>query len=133
MHVSNDQTLNGYTNLEVNSNSVANEVDNSFLEILAVDALDKLDYENVESFLGLLVSKLRLNGKLVLGGYDFDVIARRILTGSIDPKEVNHVIGNSKSVIGIHALLELLTKRFKLSIDSAIVKGYKYEITAVRK
>lgn len=104
---------------------------NAASTIIAIDALDSIKSENVSNFIGSVVSKMRLNSTLYLGGVDAYALSRGLLSAQISISDYNNIIDNKNGIYACKYVCDIL-QGYKLNIVSAIFKGINYEITATR-
>lgn len=128
-----DKTIEGYTVIpviygEINLNNIPN---NSASDIVAIDAIDSIPHNKLNNAINIICSKLRLNGTLHVGGIDIYAISRGLLSGNIDLIEYNDLTFKNKGSYTAKYIIELLNS-YNLNIQSAVYKGYYYEILATR-
>jgi len=107
-------------------------IDNSCEEILCIDSLDYIQNAEKLNKLQNILSKLRLNGKIVVCGTDYRSLSRLILSESMSPEDYNKEIENKKSLSCSTDIRNFLLSN-NLKIESETIRGQKYEITATRK
>lgn len=107
------------------------EPSNSITNILMIDTLEQISYENIDSFLIKMINLLRLNGEIVLGGVDVECINKDLLSGKIDIETYNKIIFSKRGIYSSHRLIEKLNA-LNLKINKITVKGSVYEIQASR-
>lgn len=123
-----------YTNIQIKDDSIdLNQiVNNSCEEIIAVDTLDHISYNNVQKTLLDIVQKLRLNGKLIIVGTDIRSLSRLVSHENISIEQFNEVILSIKSMNTELNIKNILVS-VGLSIESSLINHHKYEIVAMRK
>lgn len=127
------KTIANYKNLVLTSNTnFTHIVDNSCEEILCVDALDYVDQNSRNAVLGSILSKLRLNGRIIIAGTDVRSLSRLVLSENISVDEYNKEIENKKSLSTSTNIRNILLSS-NLKIESELIRGQKYELTAIRK
>lgn len=104
---------------------------NAASTIVAIDALDSIKSESVIDFIGGVVSKMRLNSTVYLGGTDVYALSKNLLSGQLNINEYNNIMSNKNGIYACKYICDLLQSH-KLKIMSAIFKGNNYEITATR-
>lgn len=104
---------------------------NAASTIVAIDAVDSIKSENINDFIGGIVSKMRINSTLYIGGIDAYALSRNLLSSQINISEYNNVISGKNGLYSCKHICDLL-QAYKLNIVSAIFKGINYEITATR-
>jgi len=126
--------IKGYKTFLFNDlNSLSEEItDNQCEEILAPDTVNLFSQENVFDFLGLLISKLRLNGTLTVSGIDPRLFCKGVLNGLLTQPIMNTLVLQSKSMLDIDLVKQFFQKN-GLQIERSTMSGLNYEITARRK
>ena len=104
---------------------------NSATEIIAIDALDSIPSELLIDFISAIRQKMRIGSKLIVGGVELSAISRDVVNGKISTKEYNELIFSKKGIYRSRDILDLL-QQADLNIENASIKGYQYEITAIR-
>jgi len=105
--------------------------DNECEEILAGDLLDMYTIDMLPALVQQLVSKLRIGGKIVLGGTEFSVLAKHIVNGGFTAEAVSNIIASKKSLTDISIIKNAL-KQLGLNILSTSISGIHCEVTAKR-
>lgn len=105
--------------------------DNECKEILAQDVLDSFSYDKIEGCIVSLVGKLRLNGRLVIGGTDIRLFSRMIVSGLLNVQQGSE-IANSCSSMSSLSIVEPIVKALGLRIESSTINGTHFEIKARR-
>ena len=105
--------------------------DNECTEIMAQDILDNFDYERIQECLVALVGKLRLNGKIVVGGTDIRLFSRLVTNCSLSEQEACGLLKNSNSMSSLSAVKPII-KSLGLNIESSTINGTHFEIVAKR-
>lgn len=100
-------------------------------EIIANDILYHIPHTNVGDILQKFVSKLRFNGKLVLGGCDLRTFCRSVINNIISEPEALQLLQSTRSMIPCAVVTNYLNT-LGLTIHSSIINGPIYEITAIR-
>jgi hypothetical protein len=126
--------IKGYeTFLLSDLNILSEEVNNNQCEeILAPDTVNLFSQENVFDFLGLLISKLRLNGTLTVSGVDPRLFCKGVLNGLLPQPVMNTLILQSKCMLDVDLVKQFFQKN-GLQIERSTMSGLNYEITARRK
>lgn len=128
-----DQGIEGFVTIpiiygEIDLSKIPN---NAASEIVAIDALDSIKYENVQKFIKDVASKMRLDSVLHLGGLDAYALSTSLINGSIDLKTFNNSISDVNGIYSAQFIIDLL-HTVNLKIESAIYKGDRYEIKSTR-
>lgn len=105
--------------------------DNECEEILAGDLLDMYTIDMLPALVQQLVSKLRIGGRIVLGGTEFSVLAKHIVNGGFTAEAVSNIIASKKSLTDISIIKNAL-KQLGLDILSTSISGIHCEVTAKR-
>lgn len=100
-------------------------------EILATDVLDSFSIDKVNECIVSLVNKLRLGGKLVVGGKDIRLFCRSVLNNMISEVDASHILKSTKSMPPINSVLEIITS-LGLQIVTSTINGIHFEIVAKR-
>jgi hypothetical protein len=104
---------------------------NSATEIVAIDALDSIPYELLVEFISSVRQKMRIGGKLIIGGIELAALSRDVINGKVSTKDYNELIFSKKGIYRSKDIIDLLTQA-DLVIEQASIKGYQYEITTIR-
>jgi len=128
-----DKAIQGFNIIPIVYGSVdlGNVPDNSASTIVATDAIDSIPCSKIETFLDLIVKKLRMDGELYLGGTDVYALSRFLLNGEIDAVVYNEIAENKQSMYSAKEMTDLLHSH-NLAIQSTVFKGYNYEIISKR-
>jgi len=116
-------------NNDVNLSEVS---DNECEVIMANDAVDEFDINKVGELVQKLRQKLRMGGKLVLGGTDIRILCKSIINDQISEKEGSSIIGSIKSASNA-TLIKQALESVGLNVLSTQITGVHYEVSAERK
>ena len=105
--------------------------DNECDFILASDVMDSFNAGAAPQLLQALVTKLRLNGELVVGGTDVRLFAKAVSNGQIAPVDASNVVTNVHSMTTSEQVKELCTQ-LGLAVQSVHLDGLHYEVKAKR-
>jgi predicted SAM-dependent methyltransferase len=105
--------------------------DNECELILANEILDYVPLNMITECLKKIIRKLRLNGKLVVGGTDVRIFSRNIINNMISEQEASKMIGAKASMSSLITVAKLL-QSFGLQVKSSNISGVHYEVVAVR-
>jgi hypothetical protein len=105
--------------------------DNECENILANEIIDYVSIENIMSVVQQIVKKLRLGGTLVIGGTDIRLFAKNVSNCLIGEGEASQIIKEKLSMTNPQKIIGLLSQ-LGLKVQSSIISGVHYEITAVR-
>jgi hypothetical protein len=127
------ETIKGFTKVLVKDGVINfNDVsDNQSVFILAGDVLDEFPIEKTQECLKLILQKLRLGGKLVIGGTDIRLFCKSVINSLITKENASNTIFNCKSMTDIETVL-LLIRSAGLNVITTQTNGVHYEITAER-
>lgn len=129
----NQEPVKGYDTVLVTQNNIdlSQVTNNECDSILASDVLDSFAAPNAPQLIQGLVSKLRLNGELVLGGTDVRLFARAVTNGQIAPVDASNVVTNVHSMTTSEQVKEICTQ-LGLQIQSVHLDGLHYEVKVKR-
>lgn len=105
--------------------------ENSISEILIINAIENISYNNLDKILMTIRKLLRLKGTLSINGIDVNCISRDLINRSIDAKTYNEVIFSKSAVYDSKELCEKITS-LGLSIVKVSLRGSIYDIKAIR-
>lgn len=128
-----DKVVEGYLMIpiiygKIDLGQVAN---NAAQSIVAIDALDSIPVQFLNTFLDDIKSKMRFNSELILGGTELTVISRDVMLGNLNTQKYNELIFSKRGIYNVSDIVNLLQKK-ELLINRSIIKGYNYEISATR-
>lgn len=127
-----EDIIDGYYTISIDKlENMATLINNSCTDIIALDVLDKLSYKDAFDLLMALLKKVRMNGRLVLGGIHLLSFAQGITNEAIDQEAINKIIETNKSIIDSRKICNILETQ-KFVIDTLKLYGHKYEILATR-
>lgn len=128
-----DKGLHGYITVPIINGEIdlTKIPDNSATSIIAIDALDSISYEKLFGFLSLLITKMRLNCNLYLGGIDIYAISRELISGSKTIEDYNKEVCNKNGIYSSKLILNILESN-AIKVNSVVYKGNTYEISATR-
>lgn len=106
--------------------------DNESEEIFANDILDGIPLNLTQQVVSQLVSKLRIDGRLVIGGTELRVFLRSCLNQGIPERQAIEIIGASSSMTNLQTLCTLLSG-VGLEIEETSINGVHCEVRCVRK
>jgi hypothetical protein len=106
-------------------------INNSCTEVVAHNVIDKIKSVDIEKFVTILCSKLRIGGKIIITGTDLGTLSRGVINNTISSQDYSSIIENKASLNYMHNINAML-KKFNLTIDSGLIRGTNYEIIANR-
>jgi len=128
--------IRGFTPVYYNNNTMSSDVDkihdNQAELILATDIIDAFKVELMPELLKKLVSKTRMNGKIVIGGTDIRLFCKNVINSAISEEDASKIIGELQSCMS-HAAIERLINSSGLYVEQMILNGVHYEFTVIRK
>jgi hypothetical protein len=129
-----DKIIDGFKMIPVINGSfdLSGIPDNSALNIVAVDAVDSIKFDFMEKFITDIRTKIRINGKVVIGGADLSTICGNVFDGKNTSKDFNNIIYSKKSCQNMSDIIDLLIS-VGLTINLVQFKGFNYEVTATRQ
>jgi hypothetical protein len=127
------EAIGGFETLEVGHNAIdlTKIVDNECEVILASDILDCFTSVAMPQLVDALLTKLRLNGELVVGGTDIRVFSKAVTNGLISTEDASNVVTGVHSMTCCQQTREVLTKA-GLEIQSVHIEGLHYELKVKR-
>ena len=128
-----EEALEGYRKILVTDQGIdfADISDNECEFILANKILNHFDYKNITDCLVNIRKKLRIGGKLVIGGIDLRMFTTNVINNLISPQDASDVVSNSKSMSIVTETVNLISQ-LDLKVITTQIKGIHYEITAER-
>jgi hypothetical protein len=125
--------IEGYNHIVVSDNHInyMDISDNECIEILANDVLDSFTDDKIQDCIVSLVSKLRLGGKLVIGGKDLRLFCKSVLNGLVSRGEASSVLQNTNSMPSLKEITPII-ERTGLKILSTQLSGIHFEVVAQR-
>lgn len=99
--------------------------------ILANNIFDYTESKNIPEIIQKLFLKLRLNGKMSIGGKDINLFCKAVKNGLISEHEASDIVAKSKSLIS-YGFVQDIVKQLGLKYTTQL-NGINYEITASRQ
>jgi hypothetical protein len=129
----NNDVIQGYKHVLLAENYInfADISDNECEEILAYDTLNYFSINKLRDCLVSLVGKLRLGGKLVIGGVDIRLFSRFIINNTIKEEEGAAIIGQVSSMTTINQIIAML-ESLGLELVIVDISGVHFKITVKR-
>ena len=123
----------GYQTLIIDRNKIdlTQIINNECEFILAADICDSFTAVAIDELVNGLLSKLRLNGELVVGGTDLRLFARAVSNGLISPDDASNLVTSVHSMTSGQQVRGVLEKS-GLQIMSFHMDGLHYEVKAKR-
>ena len=125
--------IEGYTRVDVTDlvGGMSQFVDSECDQIFANDILDHISGKDIATAIKLIVSKMRLNSSLVIGGTDIRIFCKNVISGETAISAASDIIGKAKSMNTASDVVQAL-KMLGLTINSQTTNGAHYEIKATR-
>ena len=125
--------IDGYRHVVASDNYInfMDISDNECTEILANDVLDCFSDEKIQDCIVSLVSKLRLGGRLIIGGKDLRLFCKLVLNGLVDRREASNILQNTNSMPSLREITPLVEKT-GLNILRTQISGMHFEVVAQR-
>lgn len=117
--------------LDVNRLNLEGLADNQCEMILAADIFESISYQNIMPLLQALLSKLRLNGELVVGGTEMNLLGSAISNGLLTDEQCSNILASLSCALDARQMADTL-RQMKLSIQSMHMDGIHFEIKAKR-
>lgn len=136
------QPLNGYRNIDLageridfqNPDSICEQ--NACTEIIVDGALSYLNLQHIPSFLQILISRMRKNGKIIINDYDVNNVLQRYNNGILSIADLNLVLfgngGPSKTSSVSHTDLHDILLHAGLQIKSIELSDLNFSLIAQR-
>jgi hypothetical protein len=126
-----DNIINIESDLEtIKLNELKSIEENSIEELYLGNALELVD--EIDSFLELVKSKLRLIGKIFILGTNLDIATEDYLDERISIQTFNKILMNKKRLFNIDSILESLNKN-KIDYQSVQTENIYYYIVGKRQ
>jgi hypothetical protein len=130
-----DESIDGFISLKIGEDfktTLSQLIDNSCTEVLLLDILDTMEYEQSFEFLVSVLKKIRSNGSILLRGVSSLAFSHSLLNGPIDSKQASGIIGNIKSIHDQRDVINLLESN-NFTVDTVRLNGVVYELKATRQ
>lgn len=128
-----DSTIENFTTIKIQDfqTEMQKLVNNCCDNIVADDIVDFLNPDSINTFIGALASKLRTGGNLAITGVELGVFCRHAVDEVISSEDFSKVINSRSSISSVNDITDIL-KKYKLIVNSASIKGIKYDVSATR-
>lgn len=130
-----DTSIEGYKKIEfLNGNFLGLDdvSNNSSEEIFANDVLDAIPNEFIQQSVAALVGKLRVNGRITVGGTELRLFVKSVLNQGIPEDQAMSIIRTNQSMLNFNKLCELM-KSMGLEVETTTINGIHCEVKCVRK
>ena len=84
-------------------------------------------------FIPAILSRVRLNGSIIINGTDINEVARGIMVRLIDSQKLNSLLGAGRQLLFSADDIEALLKNNGFKIINKRVNHYKYSVIGVRQ
>ena len=128
-----EETIKGYKQVVCSDNyiNLMEISDNECSEIIANNVLDNFSIEKIHECLVSLVGKLRLNGKIVVGGTDLRLFSRAVINNMITEQQACQMANSCNSMPSLETIKPMMNS-LGLNIISSTLSGVHFEVTAKR-
>jgi|TARA_B110000263_G_C15259141_1_gene487945 hypothetical protein len=129
-----EESIGGFERVEISPAfgvDVSQYSDNEILEIFANDLIDSVPSDQIGAVITSLVRKMRLGGRMVIGGTDLRLFCKMVISGSMNEEAANKIIGKSNCMIPTNLVMDTL-RECGLKIQASYINGVHYEIEAKR-
>lgn len=130
-----DESIEGFVSFKVGDDfktALSQLIDNSCTEVLLLDMLDTMEYDQSFEFLTGVLKKIRSNGSIILRGVSSLSFSHSLLNGPIDSKQASGIISNIRSIHDQRDVINLLESN-NFTIDTVRLNGVVYELKATRQ
>lgn len=117
-----------FDNLDVEFEKLSN---NCCDFILANNIFDYVESKQIPEIIHKLFSKLRLSGKISIGGKDINLFCKSVKNKLLSEQEASDIISKTKSLVG-YGFVENIIKDLGMKYTTQL-NGVSYEITASRQ
>lgn len=131
--IPNQQKIEGIREIAVKNGNIDFEdiSDNECEYILADKILNHFDYKNITDCLVSLRKKLRIGGKIVIGGIDLRMFTTNVINNLMSTEDASEVVANCKSMSDVTQTANIISQ-LGLKVITTQINGIYYEITAER-
>lgn len=134
IHIVDDpnKAIEGYNVIAFNNldEHFANLSNNSCEFILANNIFDYVESKSIPEIIQKLLLKLRLNGKMSIGGKDINLFCKAVKNGLLSEHDASSAIAQCKSLVSYNFVQDIV-KQLGLKYTTQL-NGIHYEITASR-
>ena len=104
---------------------------NECTEIIADSILDAVPVQYIAQSLKMLIDKLRMGGKLVIGGTDLRLFCKHVLNQTISPSDANVIVSQCQSMTNLDEIVSLVNTT-NIKIETTSINGIHFEICCTR-
>ena len=127
-----EQEISGYLPLTLDKKDITNVINNSCTEILVLNSLNYLSFDDAIGFFQALLKKIRLNGKITITGVHLMALAQNVANEIIDSKICSDIIANVKCIIDTRIIVQILESN-NCTLDYLVItEGNFFELKATR-
>ena len=124
--------IEGFKVVEVSESlDISDIVSNSCEMVFGPDICDSFSFIGLKDAAEALVSKLRLNGQIVMGGTDVRSFCKTVSLGLLPIGDASNLVGQSQSMSSPDVILDLFNQ-LGLKIESVNIDGLHYEVKGRR-
>lgn len=126
-------SIEGYEHVMMNGAelNLSRFSNNECTEIIADNILDAVPIKYIAQTLKLLIDKLRMGGKLVIGGTDLRLFCKQVLNQAISPTDANVIVSQCQSMTNLDEIVSLVGTT-NLKIQTTNMNGIHFEICCTR-
>ena len=134
-----ENQVGGYTNISLSDKTYLQKLEELPVEscdhIMISDCLNRVDQEEAVDILNKSCKMLAINGKISVQCLDLKYFCVSFLSGSIDNKSTNDIISNTKSILGIPEVKEILNSHqiglvsHSIQNMTTLIDGVKNEVS----
>lgn len=129
----------GYINVSLKNKTYLQDIKDLPVEscdnVIISDALNRVDKEKALEILNECCSRLAINGKISIQILDLKYLSVSVISGSLDSKSINDIIGTTQCILGISDIKDALNKHRITLVSHSIkhmttlVDGVKNEVS----
>jgi hypothetical protein len=114
----------GDLNIDAPNNSISN--------ILMIDVIEQIPYENIDKIIKKIRTLLRINGSVTITGIEVNCMCRDLINKNINCATFNGILHNRKSIYDCSELADKLND-VGIQVERVTLKGSTYELHAIRQ
>lgn len=123
--------IKGYQNFP-ESVDLSEVSDAECVEILAPAIVNIIHYTKLQSVLQQWYKKLRINGILILGGYDLVEFCKHVIRYEISKEEKNSIMAGSGSFLALDEITDMV-RMIGFKIKKRQLNGIRYTLELTRE
>ncbi|NBO99200.1 MAG: hypothetical protein EBU90_03610 [Proteobacteria bacterium] len=129
---SSEQEISGFLPLTLDKKDLSNVIHNSCTEVLVLNTLNYLEFDEALTFLQALLKRIRLNGTITLTGVHLMSLVQNVSNEIIDSKIFSSIIADIKCVIDTRIIVQILESNNFVIDHLVMTDGNFYELKATR-